>query len=349
MKQYFINNAFFRLLAPPIYGVIIYMLVLLINNDVARINEIFVNEEVYVCIFLSYLSFESIRLLIVLSERYLIARAQSVRIVIQLGGSLMISVLLVLMALSLYFKYVVGFTVSDMQLWIFGCVFAVTALLYNLLYFSHFYLQKENTLKLNIERQNREVLETEMNEFKSDINPDLLYESLENLIGIMYRDVEQAEEYIDSMASAYRYVLGNRQQELVPVAAELEAARTLLHLLNIRYHGKLRLQSDLEGEELEALLIPGSLIVIIESIVRNTIIPGFEPFVIRCYFEDGFITFQSRLNDKLMSHPASEVALTRLQKSYSLYSDQPLIRVKAYDENYVKLPVIRMTEDIAYQ
>jgi sensor histidine kinase YesM len=349
MKQYFINNAFFRLLAPPIYGVIIYMLVLLINNDVARINEIFVNEEVYVCIFLSYLSFESIRLLIVLSERYLIARAQSVRIVIQLGGSLMISVLLVLMALSLYFKYVVGFTVSDMQLWIFGCVFAVTALLYNLLYFSHFYLQKENTLKLNIERQNREVLETEMNEFKSDINPDLLYESLENLIGIMYRDVEQAEEYIDSMASAYRYVLGNRQQELVPVAAELEAARTLLHLLNIRYHGKLRLQSDLEGEELEALLIPGSLTVIIESIVRNTIIPGFEPFVIRCYFEDGFITFQSRLNDKLMSHPASEVALTRLQKSYSLYSDQPLIRVKAYDENYVKLPVIRMTEDIAYQ
>jgi sensor histidine kinase YesM len=325
------------------------MLILLINNDVVRVNEIFVNEEVYVCIFLSYLSFESIRLLIIVSEKYLRSQTQSLKLVVQLVGASAISVLMVLTALSLYFKYVVGFTISDTQLWIFGSVYAVTALLYNLLYFSNFYLQKENTLKLNIERQNREVLEMEMNEFKNDINPDLLYESLENLIGIMYRDLEQAEEYIDSLASAYRYVLGNRQHELVSVATELESAKTLLYLLNVRYHGQLKFQSELEGEELDALLIPGSLMVIIESIVRNTIIPGYGPFVIRCYFEDGFITFQSRLNDKLVSHPSSEMALSRLQKSYALYSDQPLIRVKAYDENYVKLPVIRMMEDVAYQ
>jgi hypothetical protein len=48
-----------------------------------------------------------------------------------------------------------------------------------------------------------------------------------------------------------------------------------------------------------------------------------------------------------MLHPSSDLALTRLQKSYSLYSDLPLIKVKAYQENYVKLPVIRVTEEIA--
>ena len=346
MKRYFIHNAVFRLIAPPVYGTIVYLLILLINNDVIKVNELFVNEELYVCIFLTYLSFESMRLCVILSNRFALRRSEVIVLSVQFICTSMVSVMLVLTALSLYFKYAVGFSVSETQLWIFGCVFAVTSLLYNLLYISNYYLQKENTLKLNIEKQNREVLEMEMNEFRNDINPDLLYESLENLIGLMYRDVEKAEDYIDGLASAYRYVLGNRQQELVSVSTEIDAARTLLRLLNEKYHGLLKFESQLEGRDLDALLIPGSLPVILEGLIRNTIITRFEPFVIRCYLEDGFITLQARLNDRLTRHAASDTAFKRLQKSYSLYSDQPLIQVKAYEDNYVKLPVIRMAEEV---
>jgi sensor histidine kinase YesM len=347
MKQYFINNTLFRIIAPPVYGVIVYLLVLLINNDVMRVNDLFSNQELYVCIALTYLAFESLRLLIVLFEKFLSGESLSLNVVVQLAGGSVVSVALVLTALSLYFKYVIGFSISVTQLWLFGTVYGVTALLYNLLYFSNFYMHKENTLKLNIEKQNHEVLELEMNEFTNDINPDLLYESLENLIGLMYRDVELAEEYIDNLASAYRYVLGNRHNELVPVSTEIAAAKTLLELMNEKYHGLLKFENQLTGVEMDALLIPGSLPVIIENIVRNTIISRFEPFVIRCYLEDDYITLQAKLNEKLISHGSSDLALSRLQKSYSLYSDQPLIRVKAYDENYVKLPVIRMTEEVA--
>jgi hypothetical protein len=346
MKRYFIHNAVFRLLSPAVYGVLIYLLILLINNDVAKVNVIFIGEEVYVCIGLAYLSFESLRLIIVLLDKFLKDRHFPTRILIQFIVTILVSVSLVLTCLSLYFNYVVGFSISGTQLLIFAVVFIVTALLYNVLYFSNYYLQKENTLKLNAEKQHRDVLEMEMLEFKNDINPDLLYESLENLIGIMYRDVEHAEEYIDCLASAYRYVLANRQQELVPVSTELEAARNLIKLLNEKHYGQLKFESALEEDELNAMLIPGSLPVIIESMVRNTIITRFEPFVISCYLEDGYITIQSRLNDRLMLHPTSELALTRLQKSYSLYSDQPLIKVKAYQENYIKLPVIRVSEEV---
>lgn len=349
MKRYFIHNPLFRILAPAIYGVLIYLLILLINNNVAQVNELFISQEVYVCIGLSYISFEFTRLIIIVMNKLLKDRYQSVRIALQFVITAALSVTLVLVCLSFYFKLMIGFTISGTQLMTFGSIFTVTAFLYNLLYFSNYYLQKENTLKLNAEKQQREVLEMEMLEFKNDINPDLLYESLENLIGLMYRDVEQAEEYIDCLASAYRYVLSNRQQELVSAATELEAARIMVRLLNEKYHGQLRFEPALENDELDCMLIPGSLPVIIESMVRNTIITRFEPFVIRCYVEDDYITIQSRLNDRLVTHPTSELALTRLQKSYSLYSDLPLIKVKAYQENYVKLPVIRVAEEIALQ
>jgi len=67
---------------------------------------------------------------------------------------------------------------------------------------------------------------------------------------------------------------------------------------------------------------------------------------IRCYLEDDYITIQSKLNDRLIANSNAELALSRLQKSYSLYSDQPMIKVKAYEENYIKLPVIRVAEEL---
>lgn len=347
MKRYFIHNPFFRLIAPAVYGVLSYFLILLINNNVSQVNDFYSSEEVYSNIAMTYLSYESIRFVILMLDRFLPERFDRMRMVLQLVITTVVSVGLVLIGLSLYFKYVVGFTVSTTQVLTFGIVYAVTSLLYNILYFSNHYLQKENTVKINAEKQHREVLEMEMSEFKNDINPDLLFESLESLINLIYRDVEQAEEYIDCLASAYRYVLTNRQQELVPLTIELDAARNLVKLLNEKHFGQLRFESSLDPDELKATLIPGSLPVIIESLVRNTIVSRFEPTIIRCYLEDDYITIQSKLNDRLIPNPNAELALTRLQKSYSLYSDQPMIKVKAYEENYIKLPVIRVAEELS--
>jgi hypothetical protein len=95
------------------------------------------------------------------------------------------------------------------------------------------------------------------------------------------------------------------------------------------------------------MLIPGSLPIIIESLIRNTIIARWEPFVINCYREDDYLTIESKLNDRLILHEASEQAFSRLQRSYSLFTDQPLVKVKAYEQNYIKLPVIRISEQIA--
>jgi sensor histidine kinase YesM len=349
MKRYFIHNPFFRLVAPAVYGILSYFLILLINNNVAQINDFYSSEEVYSNIAFTYLSYESIRIVILLLDRFLPVRYGRMRVALQLILTTLVSVGLVLLGLNLYFKYIVGFSTSYTQVLTFATVYTITSLLYNILYFSNHYLQMENSVKINAEKQHHEVLEVEMMEFKNDINPDLLFESLESLINLIYRDVEKAEEYIDCLASAYRYVLTNRQQELVPLAIELEAARNLVKLLNEKHFGQLRFESTLDPEELKATLIPGSLPVIIESLVRSTIVSRFEPLIIRCYLEDDYITLQSKLNDRLIINPNAELALNRLQKSYSLYSDQPMIKVKAYEENYIKLPVIRVAEELTIQ
>ncbi|MBT1704963.1 histidine kinase [Chryseosolibacter indicus] len=346
IKRYFINNPLFRIIAPVIYGVLIYLLILLINNNVTQINDLFSSEEVYVCIGLSYIAFESIRFIIILTHKYLKSDFSLSRIIIQLLVTTGLTLLLVVTCLKIYFNTVYGFSISTTQLLIFTIIFIVTALLYNVLYFSNYYLQKENTIKINSEKQQQQVLEMEMMEFKNEINPDLLYESLESTIALMYRDIDQAEEYIDCLASTYRYVLTNRYQEVVTVSEEVNAARNIVRLLNEKYYGQIKFNPTFDENELDAVLVPGSLPIIIESMVRNTIVTRFEPFVINCYIEDDYLTVQAKLNERLILHETSTNAITRLQKSYTLYTDLPVIRVKAYDENYIKLPLIRIAEEV---
>ena len=289
MKRYFIHNPIFRLLAPPIYGVLIYLLILLINNNVEQINEFYSSGEVYICIGLTYLSFETIRLTIVLLNKFLSKKYLLIHLPIQIVASTILSTVAVIISLDIYFINIIGFNIAATQLIIFSVIYIFSALLYNLLYFSNDYLQRENTLKLTAERQQREVLEMEMTEFKNDINPDLLYESLENVISLMNKKNDEAEEYIDYLASAYRYVLTNRQKELISLGAEIEAAKNIIRLLNEKYLGKLHLEINLDNSDLQKFLIPGSLPIVMEYIVRNTIISNIEPLIIRCNVEDEYL------------------------------------------------------------
>lgn len=346
MKNSFINNSIFRLIAPLVYGVLLYLLILLINNNVQHVKDIFVTEELYVCIALSYLSFEVVRQGIRICNKLLADKPGTVLITCQLLITTALSVGLVLVCLMIYFNYFIGFTISGTQLKMFAAIFGATSLLYNVMYLGHYFLHRENSLKLEAEKQQRTVLEMEMMEFRNDINADLLYESLECLIPMMYNNIGKAEDYIDSLGTAYRYVLTNRENEMVPIREELAACRNMIGLLNEKYSSRLMLQSSVEEDDIDGMLIPGSLPVVAEYLIRNSIITATEPFLIRLYMEEEYLTVETRLNDRLIAHAPSELAFARLQRSYSLYTELPLIRVKAYEQNYVKLPVLRIGEEI---
>ena len=346
MKAYFFNNPIFRLVAPAIYGLLIYLLVLLVNNNIGQIKDIFVTQELYLVVALTYLSFEVLRGNILLINRFLKTDSTAVLILVQAVVTAAVTVGLTSLGLIAYFKYILGFSISATQLTLFSLIYGVTTLLYNLMFFSHYFLHKENSIRLNVEKQQRMVLEMEMLEYRNEVNPDLLYESLENLISIMYRDVEKAEDYIDCLGTTYRYVLRNRENEIVTIGEELGACKNILRLLNEKYGGQLKLELSLPEIEEDAMLIPGSLPVIMEYLIRNSIINSKEPFIIRVYMEDDYLTVETRLNDRLIVHEPSHLAFARLQRSYSLYTERPLIKVKAYQQNYVKLPVLRIGEEM---
>jgi sensor histidine kinase YesM len=347
MTRLFIHNPFFRIFSGPIFGVMVYLLILLINNTVEDIDKIYSHEELYVCIALSYISFETIRLTLKILDRNLPDEDFRKRILVRVFAGILVSLGLISVAISAYFRFVEGFSIGSTELNLFLTVYGFTGLLYTILYFSHYYLLRENKTEIDRENRLREKVEADFSSFRNDINPDLLYESLENLILTVHVDTDRAEEQIDSLAGIYRYSLVNRQQELVTLQDELDAVENLLHLLNHKYSDSIRfINSVLVPAEIH--LIPGSLMVTIDSIVRNTLISKKSQLVIQLYAEedDDYIVLQHTLNDRLIQHSASMNSFLQLHRSYLFFSDKPFVQVKAGYENFIKFPLVRVQQTI---
>jgi hypothetical protein len=347
MTRLFIHNAFFRVCSGLIFGVLVYLLILLINNTVEDVDKIFSHEELYVCIVLSYIAFESMRLVLKVLDRVSPEERIQKRLLLRLSATLSVSLGLIALAISAYYRWVIGFTIGAGELNLFLIVFGFTGLLYNILYFSHYYLQRENKSELDREARLREKVEADFSSFKNEINPDLLYESLENLILTLHHNSNLAEEQIDALAGIYRYSLVHRQKEFVSLEEELTAAGNLVHLLNHRFSDCISLLNSTPAIN-EIHLIPGSLLVTLDSIVRNTLISRQSPLVVTLYLEenDDYLVLQHRVNNRLVQHADSLTAFQRLQRSYAFFSEKPFVQVKAGHENFIKFPLVRIQQTI---
>ncbi len=342
MKRIFIHNPFFRIFSPPVYGVLVYLLILLINNNVSQLSTLFVNQEVYVSFLLSLVSFEVMRFAILLMDRTALSFKN--KIPIQLFTTTAMSVTMVLLVISQYYKWVIGFDISTKEIFMFSAIFTLTSLLYNALYIGNEYLHRENSLRFEQEHKLKESLESEFSAFRQEINPDLLYDSLEELILCLHRNAETAEELIDALAALYRYQLIHRHKEFVSLSEEVSAINHLLQLANQKHLHNIRWNNHVKNADVIQIM-PGALITAVDSIIRNTLISEDTPLTLTLSVEDDdYFVLHHDLNDRLQLHPESLHGFQQVQRSYSVYSDRPFIQVKAGRENYIKFPLIKVDQ-----
>lgn len=257
--------------------------------------------------------------------------------------SLLVSLTLVGVSISAYYRLVVGFSIGATELNLFLLIYAAGGLVYNILFFSQVFLFRENKIKIDEERNLRANLESEFVSFRNDVNPDLLYESLESLILTIHRNPDFADEFIDNLAGIYRFSILNRNKELIPYHEELTAANYLIAILSFKFPNQVHLDANTSTDNM--FIIPGSLVVSIDNIVRSTLISEHSPLDLKLYVEDDYLVLNHKINDKLLMHEDSLQSFERLQRSYSFFSEKPFVQVKANRENYIKFPLVVVATD----
>ncbi|MEM6865506.1 MAG: histidine kinase [Bacteroidota bacterium] len=338
MKKLFVHHPLFRLLSPLFSGALTYLLILLINNTLQDLGSNFFTQELYVCIVLAYIIQESARINIQFFNRLKRPRSFLVKALLHLISILAITVLLVIVTMYSYFVLILSYTPNYMELLIFSSIFSTISVIYVLLYIGNQFLFKINTDKLEKEESERSKIESDFKSFKQEINPQLLFESLEAILALMKKDAEEAEVLTENFASIYRYLLSKKRNEIIHFDEELSVLKSFIGMVKYMPYRKLKLGKCLTKEP---FIVPGSLLYIFEMILKSTIPSEQIYLVVDLEEKEDCIEIkyehQEKLNKTLKIND-----LEYISKTYESYSSSALEVLHGTQIKTIKLPKLQM-------
>ncbi len=189
-------------------------------------------------------------------------------------------------------------------------------------------------------RLTRTRISLQLDALRSQLTPHYLFNNLNTLSALLYKDSHQAELYIRKLAQTYRYVLSQQEMNLVPLKQEAEFARAYHYLLQMRYGKAIHLYINLR--ENDALLIPPlTLQLLLENAVKHNTISDEQPLYIEIRHEDNnYISISNNITGTAPHAASLHIGQDNIRKRYQFFTNRP-VQI-SQDERYtVMLPLLR--------
>lgn len=175
---------------------------------------------------------------------------------------------------------------------------------------------------------------------KNQLDPHFLFNSLNVLTSLIEEDPAQAQKFTTSLSKVYRYVLEQKNKDLVTVDEELQFARTYVELLRMRFEDSIQLNLPGQSSMPEARIVPLSLQLLLENAVKHNLVSPERPLKITVEEKDGMLVVSNNLQEKQVVRKSSGVGLRNIQQRYSILSDRQVEILKTTRNFTVQLPLL---------
>lgn len=210
-----------------------------------------------------------------------------------------------------------------------------------------FYLEGREARK-EAKNLQEELAQIKYEVLKSQINPHFMFNSLNVLSGLVNRDKNKAQQFIDEFSHIYRYVLETIEQPVTTLSEELDFMRSYLFLQMIRYGDSLKYTVDIPAQIMNYYLPPLSLQVVLENAIKHNIVNESKPLTISISFENMNLIVKNDIQPKISGGKSTGLGLKNLAKRYAMISEkEPIFKV---DTNHyiAKLPLIKTEENESF-
>ena len=213
----------------------------------------------------------------------------------------------------------------------------VIGLLYEAVYF---FQQWKHTVKVN-ESLKHQQSRTQFEVLQNQMSPHFLFNSLNTLTAIIPEDADMAIEFTQKLSEVYRYILQNKERELVTIEEELSFAKAYVFLLKMRYPENLNVSFDVAASYHRQYIAPLTLQMLIENAIKHNVVSKMNPLYIEVYVENGrSIVVKNNLQKKNVIEKSTKTGLQNIQKRYELLGNK-VIDIMATAKNFiVAVPLI---------
>ncbi|MDP2060797.1 MAG: histidine kinase [Flavobacteriaceae bacterium] len=175
---------------------------------------------------------------------------------------------------------------------------------------------------------------------KNQLDPHFLFNSLNVLTGLIDENPEKAQAFTTALSKVYRYVLEQKNKELVSLDEELDFARTYINLLKMRFEDSILAEIPTRSSQPEFKIVPLSLQLLLENAVKHNLLSPQQPLKIRVYEEDGLLVIENSLNIKESIGSKTEFGLENIKQRYALLSSKKMTIENSENQFIIKLPLL---------
>lgn len=175
---------------------------------------------------------------------------------------------------------------------------------------------------------------------KNQIDPHFLFNSLNVLSSLIEENPENAQRFTTSLSKVYRYVLEQKDKDLVSIEEELAFAKTYMNLLQMRFENSLTYEVIIDTIQPEAKVVPLSLQLLLENAVKHNVISEQKPLHIKIYIDNDVLVIQNNYQKKSVLQDGQGVGIQNIVSRYDIITDRK-VTIEQNENTYaVKLPIL---------
>lgn len=183
---------------------------------------------------------------------------------------------------------------------------------------------------------------------KNQLDPHFLFNSLNVLASLIEENPKQATKFTTSLSKVYRYVLEQKNKELVPLEEELSFARTYMNLIKMRFEDSIVVNIPEHASHGDYKVVPLSLQLLLENAVKHNQVTPSKKLHITIYEEGNRLYIQNNIQEKQVIKKSSGVGLQNIRQRYYLLSKSE-VHIKDDGLNFkVGIPLLTEAEQVTF-
>lgn len=213
-------------------------------------------------------------------------------------------------------------------------------------YISHLIRQHQEILLQNGELM-AENARNQYQALKNQLNPHMLFNSLNTLQSLVRENPEKAQDYIRELSRVLRYTLQENETNIVTLREEMDSVEAYIFLMKMRYEDNLHFQLDVSPCWMDYCLPPLSIQTLVENAIKHNEISNRKPLTIgigvaRHPDSDGISLYvENNLQPRRTTAAGTGVGLANLSKRYALLLDKEIKITEAAGKFRVSIPLVK--------
>lgn len=206
----------------------------------------------------------------------------------------------------------------------------------------YIYQQLQESI-LEAQKFQTEHIKSQFEVLKNQIDPHFLFNSLNTLASIITENPNIAVNFAEKLSQVYRYILQNKDKEVVPLNTEIMFVKSYVFLLQTRFEQNLLVNFEVGEAYLGKCIPPLSLQILVENAIKHNIVSNDKPLRIDIYIDgETSITVRNNLQPKRQVLNSTKIGLDNIVKRYQYLTERAVEILPTPQTFTVSLPLLNM-------